>query len=122
MVELRFPYRHFGNLEEPQVIGNSTDDDGGLAFAARLVHVTSQTCQRHRWSVDLGHEEPAKHNFVELGIGTTGQETVKFDQESQVDVIGLWCSPTDFSVLLVADIDTLESKIPCQFQANTCIN
>ena len=102
--------RHFRDLEEPQVIGNSTDDDCGLAITTSLLHVTSQSGDRDWGSVHLGHEETAKHNFVELGIGTTSQEAVQLDEESQVDILGLWCSPTDLSVLLVADIDSLEER------------
>merc|ERR1711976_563866 len=47
---------HFGYFEDPQIIGHSSDNNGGLAFTTLLLHVTSQTCQRHGWPVDLGHE------------------------------------------------------------------
>ena len=72
-----------------------------ITFTSLLLHVTSQSGQRHWRSVDLVHEETLHDDFVELGVGTTSQETVQLDEEPQVDVIGLRGSPVDLTVLFV---------------------
>ena len=54
----------------------------------------------------LAHEEPPQDDLVELGIGPPGQKPVELHQKSQIDVLALRLSPPDFTVLVVADINT----------------
>ena len=96
-----FAYRHFGDFEEPEVVGDGTNNDSNFVFTSLLLHITCQSSQRHWWSVNLAHEETLHDDLVELAIGTTGQETVQLDEEPQVDIIGLGGSPVDFTVLLM---------------------
>ena len=109
--QLKASYRQFGDLEDSEVVGNSSDDNSDLVFTSRFLHVTDQSGQRQWRSIDFGHEETTKHDFVELSIGTTSQKAVQFDQKTQVDVVGLGSSPSDFAVLVVPDVDSLESKL-----------
>ena len=66
--------------------------------------------RRDWWSVDLGHKKATEHNFVEFGIGSTGQKPVQLYKKSQIDVFGLGRSPADLSVFIMSDIYTLEWK------------
>lgn len=72
-------YRQFGNLEDSQVVGHGADNDSDFAITAILLHVSDQPGQRHRRSVDFGHEETTEHNLVELGIGSSGQKAIQLD-------------------------------------------
>ena len=105
-----FAYRHFWDFEEPEVIGDGANNDSNFVFTSLLLHITYQPSQRHWWPVALAHEKTLHDDLVELGIGTTGQETVQLDEEPQVDIIGLRGSPVDFTVFLMRNIHTLEIR------------
>ena len=81
-------YGDLGNFEEPEVIGDGSDDDCDLALAAVLLHVASQRSEGHWRPVDPGHEETLQHDVVELGIGTASQESVKLKNEIEMLVHG----------------------------------
>ena len=53
-----------------------------------VLHVAHGTCKAHGWAVDAGHEEALKHDLVELGVGTTGEEAVKLDEKLHVHILG----------------------------------
>ena len=91
-------------------IGDGANNDSNFVFTSLLLHITYQPSQRHWWPVALAHEKTLHDDLVELGIGTTGQETVQLDEEPQVDIIGLRGSPVDFTVFLMRDIHTLEIR------------
>ena len=105
-----FAYRHFWDFEEPEVIGDGANNDSNFVFTSLLLHITYQPSQRHWWPVALAHEKTLHDDLVELGIGTTGQETVQLDEEPQVDIIGLRGSPVDLTVFLMRNIHTLEIR------------
>ena len=90
----------------PDVVGDGPNADSNLISVASLLHITGQSGDGERRPVDLGHEEPPQDDLVELGIRSPGQEPVQLHQKSQVDVLALGLSPTDFTVLVVADINT----------------
>ena len=54
-----------------------TDDDSDLVCSCWILHVTDQSVQRNRRTIDLAHEQPFEDNLVELGISSSGQEAVK---------------------------------------------
>ena len=101
---------HFWDFEESEVIGDGANNDSNFVFTSLLLHITYQPSQRHWWPVALAHEKTLHDDLVELGIGTTGQETVQLDEEPQVDIIGLRGSPVDFTVFLMRNIHTLEIR------------
>ncbi len=72
-------YRQLGDIEEPEVVGDGTDDDGNLSLASLLLHVTNKSGQRQRGSVDPRHEETLQHDAVELGVSAASQEPVELE-------------------------------------------
>ena len=44
------------------------------------------------------------------------------NKKSQIDVLRLWCGSSNLSVLLVADIHTLENKFNNEHVANFIVN
>ena len=90
----------------PDVVGDGSNTDSYLVSVTSLLHVAGQSSDRERRPVDLGHEESPQDDLVELGIGPPRQKPVELHQESQIDVLALGLSPADFTVLVVADINT----------------
>merc|ERR1719350_2557753 len=97
---------HLGNLEDPQVVGDGSDDDGDLVSVASLLHVPDQPSDGEGRAVDLAHEEPPQDDLVELGLGPPGQEPVELDEEPQVDILALGFSSANLAVILMVDINT----------------
>jgi hypothetical protein len=50
-------------------------------------HELGQFGERNRRTVDFGHEESLEDNGIEFGFCSAGQESVKLDQKSQVNVL-----------------------------------
>lgn len=76
------PYREpLGNLEDPVVLRDGSDDDGDLALPALLAHVPGESGQGERGPVDARHEEAAQDDAVELGVGAAGQEAVQLNEK-----------------------------------------
>lgn len=73
----------FRNVEETDIVGDLTNDDSGLLGLS--VHVSDQTTKGHGRAVDTGHIHSLQDNLVELGISTTGQETVQLRREKERD-------------------------------------
>ena len=97
---------HLWNLEDSDVIGDGANNHGDLLSVAGLLHVPDQPGDGERGAVDLAHKESLENDPVELGLGPPGQEPVQLHQQPQVDVLALGLSPPDFTVLVVADINT----------------
>merc|ERR1711874_968750 len=89
-------HRHLGDIKDPDVVGDGANTDSNLVSVASLLHVAGQSGDGERRPVDLGHEESPQDDLVELGI-----RPVQLHQESQVDVLALGLSPTDFAVLIM---------------------
>ena len=90
----------------PDIVGDGSNTDSNLVSVTSLLHVAGQSSDRERRPVYLGHEESPQDDLVELGIGPPRQKPVELHQESQIDVLALGLSPPDFTVLVVADINT----------------
>ena len=90
----------------PDVVGDGSNTDSNLVSVTSLLHVAGQSSDRERRPVYLGHEESPQDDLVELGIRPPGQKPVELHQKSQIDVLALGLSPPDFTVLVVADINT----------------
>ena len=97
---------HLGDIKDPQVIGYGSNNDSDLISVAGLLHVPDQTGDGEGRAVDLAHKEPPQDDLVELGLGPPSQKPVQLDQQPQVDILALGLGPADFTVLVVADIDT----------------
>ena len=69
-----------GDLEDPVVLGDGADDDGDFVLTTLLGHQSGDAGERDGRPVDSGHEQAAEDDAVELGIGTTGQETVELEK------------------------------------------
>lgn len=70
----QFNFRHF---QQAIVVRDGTNNDNGLLrFAAGL----QQTCyfvQRQWWQIGTAHKQTLQHDFVELLVCTSVQETVQ---------------------------------------------
>lgn len=62
------------DLEKTRIISDGTDNDGGLALLS--LHVSRQAGDRNRGVVDLGHSQSLDDGQSELGLSTSGKETV----------------------------------------------
>ena len=70
-------YLDFGAVEDAVVVGDGADDNDDFALPAGLFHLPGDLGDGDGRPVDLGHEEAAEDDAVELGICTAGQETVQ---------------------------------------------
>jgi hypothetical protein len=61
--------RELGNIQQAVVIGNSADDDDGLALVG-LANVRDGTRKRNRGTVNSRHKETTENSLVEVGLGT----------------------------------------------------
>ena len=66
-----------GHFQHTCVVGNSPDDDGGLALLP--LHVSNEPGDRDRGTVGLGHKQTLEDHRIKRGVGTTGQEAVELD-------------------------------------------
>lgn len=98
----------FGHLLDTHVIGYSPYDHSGLAFPARKLHLPDHPGKRQGWPVGATHEQPLQHNLIEGGVGSSGQKPVQLDQQPQVDVLALGLLASNLSVLVVADVNSLQ--------------
>lgn len=62
------------NLEKTRIVSDGTNNDGGLALLS--LHVSRQAGDRNRGVVDLGHSQSLDDGQSELGLSTSGKETV----------------------------------------------
>ena len=63
-----------GDLQKTRIVSDGTDNDGGLALLS--LHVSRQTRDGDRGVVDLGHSQSLDNGQSELGLSTSGEETV----------------------------------------------
>ena len=101
--------RQLRDVEQPQVVGDGSNDDGDLVLSSVLLHVSDKRGEGQWGTMDAGHKKSLQNDAVEFGIGTTGQETVKLDKQTQIDILGLWLGPVDLAILVVPDVDTHDS-------------
>jgi len=60
--------------------------------------------------MNFRHEQTFQDDTVELALGTSGQESVQLNEESQVDILRSRLTSDHFPVVLVANVDTLTFK------------
>ena len=77
----------FGNLQHSHIIGDGADhDDGFISGLGRAGDLTSDEGDWLGGPVDARLEETFEDCFVEFGVGATGEETVEFYEEEEVDI------------------------------------
>jgi hypothetical protein len=96
---------HLGDLEQTVVIGDSANDNDGLAFLA-LGDLALDAGDGDRGSVDAGHEQPAEDDLVEGRVGSAGQEAVQLYQELEVDIVALGRLAVGAAYVVAVEIDT----------------
>ena len=84
-------------------------------FSSPCVPKTSKTIRPRCFEEDANQNYDfrcSRGYLVELGISSAGQEAVKLDQQTQVDILALGLRPAGLSHVLVTDIDShLDVKI-----------
>lgn len=78
---------HLGDLQHPHIIGDSTNHHDRLAgIFLRVSDLPVDKANRYRGPIDTGVKETLEDCFVEFRIRATGEESVEFDEEEEVDV------------------------------------
>lgn len=72
-------YLQLGDGEDALVVGDGAHDDGDLAFSAFVFHQSGHTRDRNGGTINAGHEQTTQDDLVELGIRSTGQESVQLE-------------------------------------------
>jgi len=73
-------------VQETDIVGHGGDNDSGLGLGT--LHVSCQTRDGERRSVDARHVQTFQDNLVDLGVGTTCKETVQLHKKFEVNVLG----------------------------------
>lgn len=68
------------NLQQTRIIGDSANDNGGLALLS--LHVSGQPRNGNRGVVDLRHSESLHNGRRELGLCTSSKETIETRTQS----------------------------------------
>lgn len=72
---------------ETVVVGDSANDNNGLAGGTRALESTVDAGNRDRRAVGLREEELSEDHLVEFGVGATSKEAVKLHEQAQVRVL-----------------------------------
>jgi len=84
----------FWAFVQPGVVGDGSDANDDLAFFS----VGRQSGERQSWSVLSAHKKSFQQDFVEFGVGSSGEESVKLDEHVQVEIVALGGFPVNLSV------------------------
>lgn len=103
-------YSQFGNIEDPVVVSDISNNHHNLSFPSWLFHQTVNLGYADRWPVDSGHKQSLENDAVKLGVGPAGQEPVDLNRQPQVDILRARLGTTDLPVPLVVDINTLKTR------------
>ena len=68
-------YGHLGNSHDSVIVGDSANNDGGLALM--VLHLANKPGNGKGRPVGLGHEKTPHHDLIELGVCAASQELVK---------------------------------------------
>ena len=74
----------FRNVEESFVVEDVSDDHQNLVLVFAVLDVLGQFGDGDGVSDGVGLGKPFENDLVELGVGSTGEELVEFDQQSVV--------------------------------------
>jgi hypothetical protein len=91
-----------GHSLESGVVGDGADAYNGLAFLG----LGGQSWKRQWWSVLSAHKQSLQDDLVKLGVGSSREESVEFDEHVEVQIVRFGGLSDGPSVLFVADIDT----------------
>lgn len=94
-----------GDSQQTVVVCDSSNNDDGLSLLG-LVQVGDDARQGDGGTVDLGHEQSAKDDLVEVGVGTTSKESVQLHQELKVDVFALGRLAVCAAHMMTIQVDT----------------
>lgn len=96
-----------GDNRESLVVQNGTDDDNSLgSVGVGALGFLDNSGDRDRRSVDLGHKQPLQDDSVELGFGSSSQESVELDQEEEIRVLTLRGLSGTLLDVVLSDVDT----------------
>jgi hypothetical protein len=99
-----------GDVQQTNVVSDGTNNnsDGLLVLALQELGNAGQGKRR---AVHLAHHQSLEDDFVELGVGSAGQEGIKLNQKLKVRIVRL----SDFTVSVLSvfaiKVDTLNNKI-----------
>jgi len=77
---------HLGNINKANIVGDTTDNDSGLAILA--LHVSGDTGNGKRSPVHSGRTESLNNGSGELRLGTARQEHEELLEQLHVNVLG----------------------------------
>jgi len=97
--------RQLGDVEEAVVVSNGSNDHNSLSLLS-VGNVGDNARDGHWRAVDSGHEQSAKNNFVEVGLGAAGEEAVELHQHLQVDVVALGRLAMGAAHMVTVQVDT----------------
>lgn len=104
-----------GNLEQAVVIGDGGYDDDGLVLVLLGCVLVRSGCDnfgKGKWrSVDLAHHQSSQDDLVEVGIRSSSEESVEFDEQGEVWIRRLLClSVARPDVVLVCELSATVLK------------
>merc|ERR1711898_35354 len=102
-----------GVIEEPNIVGDSTDDDSDLAVLA--LHEVLELANRDRGLVRAALTQPLEDGRIELGVCAAGQELVELHQELEIDILTLGFRAVvllDTTASLQSDTHGVQQKSP----------
>ena len=98
---------HLRQIELSDVVGDGSDDNDDLLFISFSAGFMLEFSKWNCWPIDPGHEESFQDNFVELGICSSRQESIGFNQKQKVRVLRNWSLSSCLSIIFVTDVDSL---------------
>ena len=100
---------HLRQIEFSDVIGDGSDDNDDLIFISFSTGFMLEFSKGNCWPIDPGHKESLQDNFVELGICSSSQESIGFNQQQKVRILRNWSLPSCLSIIFVTDVDSLSN-------------
>lgn len=85
--ERKGAHTQLGAFEHANIIGDLSNDDGGLV--GLLSHVFGDTVEADGGSIDARHVKTLGNGRAECGVSTAGKEFVQFDKKTVVGILGL---------------------------------
>ena len=107
-----------GDLQHSRIVRDSSYDDDGFVGIVLGGHLAADEADADGRTVDARLEETFEDDLVELGVGTTGEESVQLHEEKQVHVLrgrGLAVALAD--VVPLGKVNTLQVSLIAQHSA-----
>lgn len=106
---------NLGDLEEAVVVRDGTNDDDSLLLVA-VLDVRRDAGEGHGRAVDAAHEQPAKDDLVEGGVGAARKKAIELDEHLEVDIVALWSLAVRVPHVVTVEIDT------CNFPTESMVS